>query len=88
MGNSGDKSMALERQLYANIASKLCIKTICEVGFNAGHSTLNWMVANPTARVIMFHLWEHKVAAIAEEFLRSHSELDPSRLEPAVKGNS
>lgn len=33
--------------------AKPWIKTVCEVGFNAGHSTFNWLTANRNARVIL-----------------------------------
>ena len=39
---------------YARVASTPAIRTVCEVGFNAGHSTAIWLTANPRARVYSF----------------------------------
>lgn len=44
----------VQRDYYFHIASNPAIRTICEVGFNAGHSTAVWSLANPRARIINF----------------------------------
>jgi hypothetical protein len=67
-GHSGE--ITLERKLYAAIAGLPGIRTICEIGFNAGHSASLWLRAAPTARVVMFDLFEHKYSRPMETFLR------------------
>ena len=71
-GHSGE--ITLERKIYASIASLPVIRTICEIGFNAGHSASLWLLANPTARVFMFDLFEHKYSKLNEVFLRREGE--------------
>ena len=60
-----------ERKLYATIARMPHIRTICEIGFNAGHSASLWLLANPNASVTMFDEWIHPYARPAEAFLIS-----------------
>lgn len=60
-----------ERKVYMSIAQLPEVQTICEIGFNMGHSTSLWLLANPTARVYMFDMWSHDYSPIAAEFLRS-----------------
>ena len=47
------------------------VRRICEIGFNAGHSASLWLMANPTAEVLMFDLWTHNSSEIAAKFLLS-----------------
>lgn len=49
---SSEKAMAM----YYHIARGPTVKTICEVGFNAGHSSALFLNANPQARVIAFDI--------------------------------
>lgn len=70
-GNSAQ--LTLERKVYISLAQLPEVKTICEIGFNMGHSASLWLLANPTARVFMFDLWTHEYSPMAEQFLRSHS---------------
>jgi hypothetical protein len=49
------------------------VKRICEIGFNAGASAALWLLANPTAEVIMFDMWYHHYAPVAEAMLRNAS---------------
>lgn len=41
---------------YARTATDPAIRTVCEVGFNAGYSTAVWLSANPLSKVISFDL--------------------------------
>ena len=41
---------------YFEIARMPGVKRICEIGFNAGHSTAIWLNANPQAEVLSFDL--------------------------------
>lgn len=76
-----------EMLLYTQMAQNPCVKTICEIGFNAGYSALLWLTANPNATVVMFDLFEHAVSPLGEAFLRSQADLRPNRL-TIVKGDS
>jgi len=42
--------------MYFEIARAPNVKTICEVGFNAGHSAAIWLNANPSAHLVSFDL--------------------------------
>jgi hypothetical protein len=68
-GNSAQ--LQLERKVYTVLAQLPEVRTICEIGFNMGHSASLWLLANPTAKVYMFDLWSHEYSPIAEQFLRS-----------------
>lgn len=46
----------LQTFYYASHASNPCVKTICEVGFGAGHSTVLYLIVNPTAHLYTFEL--------------------------------
>lgn len=72
-GHSGH-GVVIEPKVYSTIAgmNPKCIKTICEIGFNAGHSALLWLTQSSSAEVIMFDIWTHKAAPIAENYLRTH----------------
>ena len=50
---------------------------VCEVGFNAGHSALNWLAADPRTAVDAFDLGAHPSAAAAFAYL---SKKYPGRL--------
>ena len=88
-GHSGQ--LKKERQIYITLARDPRVRTICEIGFNFGHSASLWLKANPHARVIMFDLWEHNYAPCGEAFLREHPDLGVSKdrsLLTIVKGSS
>ena len=68
-GHSGQ--LVKERQLYISLASMPNVRTICEIGFNAGHSASLWLLANPTARVIAFDLFLRPYVQHNLEFLKS-----------------
>lgn len=46
----------VQMDFYARTATHPGIRTVCEVGFNAGYSTAVWLTANPTLKVISFDL--------------------------------
>lgn len=48
-----------QTDFYSRVAASPAIKTICEVGFNAGHSTAIWLTSNPSAVVYSFDLFDH-----------------------------
>ena len=45
------------------------VRTICETGFNAGHSTLLWLMANKHANVFSFDLGEHDYSRHIAKYL-------------------
>ncbi len=56
-GNSGHHRDMLK--LYSEIARLDFIKTVCETGFNAGHSTFMWLNTNPDLVVYSFDIDMH-----------------------------
>jgi hypothetical protein len=68
LGHTGRTSAA--RQWYVAAARLPCVRRICEVGFNEGHSASLWLLANPEAEVVMFDLYEQPSAPLGEAFLR------------------
>ena len=47
------------------------VKTVCETGFNAGHSTLIWLLANPNAKVYSFDLNKHPCTEPMAHYLKN-----------------
>ena len=43
---------------------------MCETGFNAGHSTLIWLLANPSVKVYSFDLNRHPCTEPMAEYLK------------------
>ena len=56
-GNSGHHRDMLK--LYSEIARLDFIRTVCETGFNAGHSTFMWLNTNPELIVYSFDIDMH-----------------------------
>lgn len=79
-GGSYQGGMEIERLLYYSVARNKCIKTICEIGFNTGHSALLWLLANPTATIVEFDLFRYPYNFLGEKFLFDHHELNASRM--------
>lgn len=69
-----------ELRMYIQVSQNPCIKTICEIGFNAGHSALLWLHANPHAKVVFFDLYAFDYSSVGEAFIREQTYLNPSRL--------
>jgi hypothetical protein len=46
-----------QQAFYWRVAASPAVRHICEVGFNAGHSTALWLSANPTATIDTFDLF-------------------------------
>ena len=64
--------LVLERKLYGTVAQLPFVRTICEIGFNAGHSAAMWLLANPRAKVVMFDMFTWKYSGENADFLRQH----------------
>ena len=56
-GNSGGAKH--QSRLYYWLAGRPWVNTICETGFNAGHSTLQWLTGNDHAKVYSFDIGTH-----------------------------
>lgn len=57
---------------YRALINRAGLKTVCEIGFNAGHSSLTWLAANPDIHLYSFdlpHDYQHYgVEVINEKF--------------------
>ena len=49
-----------QMSFYFQVAQAPWIKTICEVGFNVGHSAAVFLIANPSATVLSFDLGQYE----------------------------
>jgi hypothetical protein len=56
---------------YVEIASHPSVKTICETGFNAGHSSFSWLANNPKAHVYSFDLGFHVYSRPMADHIRT-----------------
>ncbi len=45
---------------YIRIVRAPFVKTVCETGFNAGHSTFTWLASNPDVQVYSFDVGHHR----------------------------
>ncbi|CAM9184652.1 unnamed protein product [Ectocarpus sp. 12 AP-2014] len=62
------------------------VKKICEVGFNAGHSSLNWLLhSHPSTKILAFDLGEHEYMKHALHYLQA---IFPGRLEVLIGDSS
>ena len=76
---------------YYRTATSPAVRTICEVGFNAGHSTAVWLAANPAAIIHSFDLFRANYSTQTLSYLQgrfpgriiSHSG-DSTRSVPAT----
>ena len=66
-----------ETQVYLRLVSLPFVKTICETGFNAGHSTLVWLSVKNDTRVFSFDLGSHSYAKPLAKYLQ---QMFPGRL--------
>ena len=62
--------MDLNIDLITFCCSLSFVKTVCETGFNAGHSTLIWLLANPNVKVYSFDLNRHPCTAPMADYIR------------------
>jgi predicted O-methyltransferase YrrM len=68
-GHSGQ--MATQFSIYSRIFENCSVKSITEVGFNAGHSTLVMLMSNPRARIQSFDLGQYQSARTALATLKT-----------------
>jgi len=62
-------SLALQTAQYDTWARSPSSRTICETGFNAGHSALRFL-AQSRARLVEFDIGQHPYAKLAAKFLQ------------------
>lgn len=58
-----------ETRMLHYLAGHKRIKTVCETGFNIGHSSLNYLTANGQLVVYSFDLGEHRYALEMSEYM-------------------
>ncbi|KAF4678580.1 hypothetical protein FOZ63_031033 [Perkinsus olseni] len=75
-GNIAKSDYQLE--MFFEVARSPWINTICETGFNAGHSAAVFLIANPSARLITFDLGQFEYTM---HNLRLAAQLFPDRFE-------
>ena len=56
---------------YFRIAASPAVRTVCEIGFNAGHSAAVWMSASDRIKLDTFDLFETQMGRAALEFLQA-----------------
>ncbi|KAI0222922.1 hypothetical protein LSAT2_025812 [Lamellibrachia satsuma] len=66
-GNSG--GLNHQSRLYYWLAGRPWVNTICETGFNAGHSTLQWLAGNRYAKVYSFDTGYHSYMRPMADYL-------------------
>jgi len=59
-------------QMLQSYASTPEVKTICEVGFNGGHSALLLLLSNPSAHVYSFDISRYSYTKPAMQFVSAH----------------
>jgi hypothetical protein len=68
-GNTGNAGASVQAYIYAEWAAHRGFKTICETGFNAGHSALRFLALS-TAHVYEFDLGFHEYGKVSADFLQ------------------
>ncbi len=58
-------------RVYQDLASQPFVHNICEIGFNAGHSSLQWLLSNKHAHVFSFDIGSYGYTKIMAGFLQS-----------------
>ena len=55
---------------YQHIAQQAWVNTICEIGFNAGHSAFQWLASTqPSTKLYSFDICEHKYTPLMAAYL-------------------
>ena len=61
----------LQAKTYYALANSSLTKTVCETGFNAGHSTLQWLTGSTAAKVYSFDIGSHPYSKLMASYLQS-----------------
>jgi predicted O-methyltransferase YrrM len=67
----GSSSKA-EQKYLASLAAPKSVKLIFEIGFNAGFSSVNFLLANPRAEVYSFDTGHHECVQPAKKYIDRH----------------
>eukprot|EP00752_Nemacystus_decipiens_P004608 g4207.t1 len=82
LGNTGANPEKVEALGAIARQGGLRLSTICEVGFNAGHSSLNWLLSShPSTNILAFDVGEYDYMNHALDFLEA---VFPGRLKVVV----
>lgn len=81
---NGKRINQLFTKQYNLYNAGISAQNILEIGFNAGHSCLLFLAANPTSKITVFDICEHKYTKPCFEYLQT---LYPGRL-TLIEGDS
>jgi len=56
MGDIGTTGVSDQIEAYSNYTAQSWVKTVCEIGFSRGTSTITYLESNPNVRVITFDI--------------------------------
>ena len=85
---TGSVAIDLTQQaFYMRVAASPAVRHVCEVGFNAGHSTAMWLTVNPTVTVDTFDLFDEAKTGFMTPNLHLLQRRFPGRL-TAHRGDS
>ena len=88
MFRAGSVAVDLTQQaFYMRVAASPAVRHVCEVGFNAGHSTAMWLTVNPTVTVDTFDLFDEAKTGFMTPNLHLLQRRFPGRL-TAHRGDS
>lgn len=72
-------------RIMQELADDPRVERVCEIGFNMGHSAVNWLAANPRLSVVAFDVTRQLYTAAA---INAINTLFPSRTVSLVTGDS
>jgi hypothetical protein len=58
-----------QAQYYSSVARLPFVHTVCEIGFNGGHSVTMWLSSKPDLKLQSFDLGEHGYATVAKAYV-------------------
>lgn len=72
VGIEGHSGQLLQQQMfYWHLATDPSVKTVCEIGFNAGHSALLWLSANEHLSLYSFDINHHRYTKPMAEYIQA-----------------
>jgi len=69
LGMEGFLRLEQANYLHGLIVSNPSVRSVLEIGFNAGHSSYVFLEARPDVRVVSFDLGEHSYVSAAKDFI-------------------
>ena len=67
-----------QKALYVFLSSQSWVKQVCEIGFNAGHSALFWLIGSNKTKLVSFDINAYEYTKSMSDFIKS---LYPNRFE-------